>query len=122
LEKIIPGKIMVFSALMFRLAFLSRVAFLCNISLVLAWLLRYLPVMHPPHAGYFLNALVEIGVGSLVGMILVLGLGLCFLINPVVNIWYAVVLIRRKPLHTLVPVWLAIANFIFLILQLYMII
>ncbi|HYC29306.1 MAG TPA: hypothetical protein VEB42_10825 [Chitinophagaceae bacterium] len=107
---------------MLRLSFLSRVAFICNVSLVLAWLLRYLPISRPGNLGSLLNTIMEIGLGTLVGMILSLGLLFSFVINPVVNIWYAVVLVRRQPLRAKVPVWLAIINFIFFIVQLYLVI
>ena len=107
---------------MFRLSFLSRVAFICNISLVLAWLLRYLPLSRPGNLGTLLNTIMEIGLGTIVGMVLTLGLLLSFVINPVVNIWYAVVLVRRQSLRAKVPVWLAIINFIFFILQIYLVI
>jgi hypothetical protein len=107
---------------MLRLSFLSRVAFICNVSLVLAWLLRYLPMSRPANVNFLLSSILEIGLGTLVGMILALGLLLSFVVNPVVNVWYAVVLVRRQPLRIKAPVWLAIVNFIFLILQLYLVI
>lgn len=110
------------SMLMFRISFLSRVAFICNVSLLLAWLLRYLPMSRPGNLGSLLSTLLEIGVGTVVGLILSLGLLLSFIINPIVNTWYAVLLIRRQPLRTKVPVWLAIINFLFLIIQLYLVI
>ncbi len=91
---------------MLRLAFLSRVAFLCNVCLVLVFLLRYLPPM--PY-------------GSIVSTIIIAGLVLSFIMNAIVNILYAAVLIRRQPLRTRVPVWLAVINFLFLILQFYLI-
>jgi hypothetical protein len=106
LQEIIPGKIMVFSAVMLRLSFLSRVAFICNVCLVLVWLLHYLP---------------PIPSESVVSTIIIAGLALSFVMNAVVNVAYAVVLIRRKPLRELVPVWLAVINFLFLIFQLYLV-
>ena len=114
---------MVFSAVMYRLAFLSRVAFICNVSLVLAWLLRYLPFANPGTSPSLVKTLFLIGVEGAAGLILAMGLALSFIMNPVVNLLYAIVLVRRRPpLRTLVPVWLAIVNFIFLILQLYLVI
>lgn len=91
---------------MLALAFLSRVAFLCNVCLVLVWLLRYLP---------------PIPYGSVVSTIIIAGLILSFVVNSIVNIWYALVLVRRQPLRKVVPVWLAVINFLFLIVQLYLV-
>ena len=114
---------MVFSAVMYRLAFLSRVAFICNVSLVLAGLLRYLPFGSSGGQPSLTTTLLLIGVEGMAGLILAMGLALSFIMNPMVNIIYAIVLIRRrKPLRTLVPVWLAIINFLFLILQIYLVI
>ena len=91
---------------MFRLAFLSRVAFICNACLVLVWLLRYLPQMD---------------YGPVVSTIIIAGLIMSFVVNGLVNILYAVVLIRRQPLREKVPIWLAVINFLFLIPQLYLV-
>ena len=113
---------MVFSAVMYRLAFLSRVAFICNVSLLLSLLLRYLPYDSSEAPLGFVTVALLIGYEGLAGIVLALGLALSFIMNPIVNIWYAIVLIRRQqPLRTLVPVWLATVNFLFLILQLYLV-
>lgn len=98
---------MVFSAQsMLRIAFLSRVAFLCNSCLVLVWLLRYLPQMD---------------YGPVISTIIIAGLILSFVMNALVNILYALVLLRRQPLKEKVPVWLAVINFLFLIPQIYLV-
>jgi len=93
--------------LMLKTAFLSRVAFLCNVCLVLAWLLRYLPAIE---------------YGTVVSTIIVAGLVLSFIVNGLVNILYAWLLVRRRPLRQYVPVWLAVVNFLFLIVQIYLIV
>jgi hypothetical protein len=121
LQEIIPGKIMVFSAVMLRIAFLSRVAFIANACFVMIWLLRYLPMRRTTDADSFLRTLLETGIDSVASLILITGLTLSFLMNPIVNIWYAVILICRQPLKQHVPVWLAVINFLFLIIQLYLI-
>ncbi len=82
---------------------LSKAAFICNICFLLAQLLRL--TGHPPE-------------GELISLIIILGYGLAMLINAIVNVWYAVLLISRKPLKPVVPVWLIIANFLFFIIQL----
>ena len=91
---------------MHRLAFLSRVAFLCNICLLLTWLMRYY---------------VFIPKGQAESTIIIAGLVLSFLMNGLVNILYGLLLLRKIPLQQMVPVWLAAINFFFLILQLYLI-
>jgi hypothetical protein len=91
---------------MSRLRFFSRVAFLCNICLVAVWSMRYLP---------------PVPYGAAVSTVIIAGLVLSFIINGLVNAWYAAVLLRRQSLPTHVPVWLAVINFLFLILQLYLI-
>ena len=40
-----------------------------------------------------------------------------FLFNPLVNLMYLAQIVRKLPLATYVPRWLACANFIFLLLQ-----
>ncbi|MGB8191015.1 MAG: hypothetical protein WCF67_03805 [Chitinophagaceae bacterium] len=90
-----------------KLAFFSRVAFICNCCLLLVALMRYLPAMP------------ESAVSSTV---IIAGLVLSFLVNALVNILYAVVLLRKQNLRVHVPVWLAVANFLFLIVQLYLVI
>ena len=112
---------MVFSAVMLRIAFLSRVAFIANACFVLVWLLRYLPMRRSTDADSFLRSLLETGIDSIASLILITGLALSFIMNPIVNIWYAVILIRRQPLREHVPVWLAVINFLFLIIQVYLV-
>lgn len=82
---------------------LSRVAFICNICFMLAVLILY--VNKPPK-------------GEIVSIIIVLGYVLAVFVNVIVNFCYAVRLLARKPLREFIPLWLMIANFIFLIPQL----
>ena len=113
---------MLFSALMLRLAFLSRVAFLCNACLVLVFLLRYLPFGQPANeSDSFVHFLAKNATAGFASLVIIMGLALAFIMNPIVNVLYAVVLVRRQPLRMRVPVWLAIANFLFLIIQLYLV-
>ena len=91
---------------MFRLSFLSRVAFICNICLLLAIVMRYYSF---------------VASRDLQSTILVSGLVLSFVMNGLVNILYAVLLFRKAKLGTYVPIWLAIINLLFLVFQFYLI-
>ena len=92
---------------MSRLAFLSRVAFICNICLLVVGVMRYLPALPPQ---------------SFASTVIIAGLVLSFVMNGMVNIMYAILLVQKRPLRMYVPVWLAICNFIFLIFQFYLVI
>ncbi|HYF31044.1 MAG TPA: hypothetical protein VD993_07990 [Chitinophagaceae bacterium] len=74
---------------------------------MLVWIMRYLPAM-PQY--------------SFVSTVIIAGLVLSFVVNGLVNLAYTYLLVRRRTLSMYVPVWLAIVNFIFLILQLYLVI
>jgi hypothetical protein len=81
--------------------FLSRIAFICNVFFLLALLVK---------TG------VPTGSRDLVSFIGIIGYGLVALFNPLVNLLYGVLLMRRR-LAITVPRWLALTNFIFLLLQ-----
>jgi hypothetical protein len=81
--------------------FLSRIAFICNVFFLLALLVK---------GG------VPPGSQDIVGFIGIIGYGMVALFNPLVNLIYMVLLLRRK-LAITVPRWLALTNFIFLLLQ-----
>ena len=91
---------------MLSISFFSRVALICNICLLLAWVTRYISFLPRGH--------IE-------STVLITGLVLSFIVNALVNLLYAMLLIRRKAISDFVPVWLALINFLFLILQLYLI-
>jgi hypothetical protein len=78
------------------------VAFLCNICFLLAWLLQYLPVS--PH-------------GHIASTIVVLGTGLAVIVNILVNFFVIISLLQKKSNWLLFPRWLIISNFLFLLLQ-----
>ena len=82
--------------------FLSRVAFICNICFLLASFIQWLP--HPPE-------------GELISQLIVLGWLLSILFNTIVNIVLIILFVFRRLRRAAVPVWLLIANFIFFILQ-----
>jgi hypothetical protein len=85
-----------------NLLFFSRVAFICNICFVLAWLMKYSPQLPSAH---------------LVSMILILGLLISFILNIIVNSVVVTLLLSRKPVFNIFPGWLIIINFLFLFPQ-----
>lgn len=83
--------------------FLSQVAFICNLCFLICVLLQWKPVLAN-------NALLS--------TVVITGYFLApFVFNPVVNLLYAAIHIRKKPMNLFVPKWLALANFIFLLVQ-----
>jgi len=86
-----------------KLLFFSRVAFICNICFALAFLMKYVP---------------ELKGGFLTSTVLILGVGLAFGLNLLVNLITGIFLLQRKYREQPYPSWLIIANFLFLIPQL----
>lgn len=82
--------------------FLSRIAFICNLFSLFAILLLWR------------NFIEGQAVVSTIGII---GYFLAVIFNPLVNLIYLILLLRKK-LFPAVPRWLVLANFIFLLLQL----
>jgi hypothetical protein len=58
------------------------------------------------------------GNDAVISTIIIIGYVFAIVVNPLVNIFYLFMLIRRKPLLQTLPKWLVLANFIFLLLQL----
>jgi hypothetical protein len=84
-------------------SFLSRVAFVCNLFFVFTVIL---------HFNSFLQD------QAIISTIVIIGYALSvFVFNPLANISCLAILLFRKKLFELVPKWLVIANFIFLLLQ-----
>jgi hypothetical protein len=88
---------------MARLSLFSRLAFICNLCLVLAILSRYFSFLPK---------------GDIESTIIIDGLVLSFIINGTVNGAYVLLLLRKKRLSNYLPVWIARINFLFLIFQL----
>lgn len=86
-----------------RLLFFSRVAFICNICFLLTWLMRYLPPMQQGH---------------IASTVVILGIGLSVILNVIINLFIIAGLLQRKPVKEYVPLWLVLANVLFLIAQL----
>jgi hypothetical protein len=87
---------------MSKLLFFSRVALLCNICFVFAFLIRYVPVLKD---------------GLFVSTIIVIGLVLSIVINILVNIFYVIITMSNAPVSRYVPRWLVATNFLFFVFQ-----
>lgn len=85
-----------------RLQFWSRLVFICNLFFVISMLVQR-------WAGGQNNTVSS--------TVFIIGYFLALIINPVVNLVYAVKLIGGRG-EGLVPFWLPLANFVFLLLQL----
>ena len=85
-----------------KLMFFSRVALLCNVCFVLTFLVRYVPSLKE---GFFVSTII------------IIGLVLSIVINVIINLLYLLVVAAGKPIGNFVPVWLAIINFLFFVLQ-----
>ena len=85
------------------LLFLSRLAFICNVFFVLAVSLQL--------TRWFQNEDAE-------ATIIIIGYFMAAIINPVANISCLFLLVYRKSSLDIVPRWLLLSNFVFLILQL----
>jgi hypothetical protein len=85
------------------LGFLSRLAFICNICFLLAATILLLG--HPPE-------------GEIISLIIILGYSMAIVVNGIVNIGYGFSLLTHKSLSHFIPLWLIIANFLFFITQL----
>jgi hypothetical protein len=83
--------------------FLSRVAFICNLFFVLSVLLQW---------KLFLSNQAALSTILIAGFLLA-----PLLFNPLANLMYLALLISKKQVAPVVPKWLAVANFIFLLLQ-----
>jgi len=89
-----------------RLSFFSKLAFICNVCLVLSLLSRYVSFI--PKGDFESTVIID-------------GLVLSFIVNASVCITYGILLLKRKAIRDYVPVWLATINFLFLIFQLVLI-
>ena len=84
--------------------FLSRVALICNVFFLLTVLLHY---------RNYIEDQVTVSTVIIIGYVMAV-----FIFNPLVNIYYLIILARKKKLFQIVPRWLVLTNFIFLLLQL----
>lgn len=101
--RILAGGLHEIQAFMMQLSFWHKVAFIANICWLFSLSLRYY------------NA---IPTGHVQSSILITGLVIATALNVVVNLWTGFLFIRNK--RPAIPRWLMLANFIFLIPQLYL--
>jgi hypothetical protein len=87
---------------MTKLLFLSRVALLCNICFFITLLMHYIPALSQ---------------GVVTSTVIILGTVMAIVINALMNFLYLIIALSVRRLQNLVPVWIIIVNFLFLILQ-----
>jgi hypothetical protein len=83
------------------LLFLARIALICNVLFLACLVLQRTPDL--------------IGSQSVRGTVIVLGWFLAPFINLAANISYLITRLRKKT--SLIPVWLGVTNFLFLLMQ-----
>jgi glucan phosphoethanolaminetransferase (alkaline phosphatase superfamily) len=88
------------------LLFLSRLAFICGVFFTLAFSLLLNDWIKDP---------------TLVSTIITIGYFMGMILLPVTNLCYLVVLIIRRKLRVYVPLWLVLANLLFLLFLIFFI-
>ena len=86
------------------LASLSRIAFICNIFFLVAFSMQL--------TNWVQNE-------TFTSMILILGYIFVFVLNPIVNLCYLIMILFRRKLTRYVPAWLVASNVLFLLIQLF---
>jgi hypothetical protein len=86
-----------------KLLFFSRVAFICNVCFLVTFLMQY-------------SSWIPTEVLS--STILILGNVFALFVNFGVNIFYGIFLLNKRALLLQFPRWLVIANFLFFMIQL----
>ena len=84
------------------LLFLSKLAFVCNLLFIPAFVLQ------------MKNFLLDQVVAS---YIIIIGFVFAILFNPITNLCYVVAFFSNKKILSLIPGWLIVVNIIFLFLQ-----
>lgn len=85
------------------LSFLSRVALICNLFFLLTVAMQFYSFLADE---------------AIISTIVVIGYALAvFVFTPLVNILYFAFFVLRKKLFDIVPKWIVIFNFVFLLLQ-----
>jgi len=82
--------------------FLSRVTFICNLIYLLALYMR----LHPSFPEVFMTS-----------TIIIIGTVMAFFGTVAVNLVYLWMLVTGAKIGKYMPVWLALANFVFLLVQ-----
>jgi hypothetical protein len=87
-----------------RLLFLSRLAFICNVVFLVAVSLQL--------AKWFQNRDAE-------ALVITIGYFMAALLNPAANLCYLLLFFVNRSKLAVIPLWLRIANAIFLVLQIF---
>ena len=85
-----------------KLLFLSRVAFVCNIFFVISFSIQL--------TNWIKNEQVK-------SSVVVIGYVMALPLNFLINLFYLIMILRRKKLTESIPVWLITANILFLVIQ-----
>ena len=84
--------------------FIARVAFICNLAFLFCLLLRY--------TNLELNQ-------DMVSLLIILGWIMAIVVNTFANLLVLTALLRKKLMSLNIPSWLTLANFLFLIFEIY---
>lgn len=87
---------------MSKLLFLSRVALLCNICFLLTFLMHYVPALEN---------------GIITSTIIIMGNIIAIVVNVLIHLIYLILFFIGRSILSLIPVWLMVINFVFLIIQ-----
>ena len=88
-----------------NLLFFFRFTFICNVCLLLSALSKFWTILPE---------------GFISSTVVVLGVGLAFFCNITANLVVLILILRRKGAVEYFPKWLIIANFLFLIPEVYL--
>lgn len=84
-------------------SFLSKLALICNFFFLLSVLLHFYSFLEDQ---------------AIVSTVVIIGYALAvFVFTPLVSVLYLALLVLRKKLFDVVPKWLVLTNFVFLLLQ-----
>ena len=86
-----------------KLLFFTRVAFLCNCCFALALMIHYIPF---------------ISNGIIPSTLIIAGNVLAIVVNILIHMLYIILLTADRRLSSYIPLWLLFTNFLFLIVQL----
>jgi len=88
------------------LLFFSRVALLCNVCFLATFFMHYIPGLRDGHVS---------------STLIVLGSVLAVVLNAILNLLYGLLLLAGRLRLTKLPLWLVVANFLFFVFQLILI-
>ena len=92
---------------MSKLLFLSRVALLCNICFLFTFLMGYIPALEN---------------GIVTSTIIIMGNIISIVVNILIHLIYLILLFVGRSILSVIPAWLMIINFLFLLVQIILLI